>query len=305
LPNYFISYIEPEKNNGHEDPMLQEFTFGDLKLNGEKLLGLSRGDYLFFHKTIYNKRYITAYYWVEEVHLVQSVLNDPLIMEKYHNHHLKKKPSQLDCNEAVVFGNPIRSKVLDVPLEITEDLLNNLSKKANLNPNQSPLAAMSSALRTWKELNEADVKLLLHLIKDNEKAGRLTKNILSTEEVFQVLERDIEKFIARNPEVLGEGYTLERQQHIFSDDSRLDLLLNDPTRNCKIVVEIKKGNIGREAKQQIKHYMKLCKEELGLTDVRGIIVCAGISPFFESELLDARKENIYVKNFGWKFDIND
>lgn len=303
MPNYLIGYVEAEKNNGHEDPLLNEFTYGDLKTNGEKLLCLKKGDLLFFHKTIYDKRYITAYYWVEEVHLVNNLINDPFILEKFNNHHLKKQISQLDTSEAIVFGNPIRSRVLENPLEITPNILKQLSRKANLNPNQTPLAAITSALRTWKELDDKDVTLLLDLINENEKSGRLSNTTLSTEEVFQILERDIEKFIAKNPEILGHGYILEKQQHVFSDDSRLDLLLYDQMNDYRVVVEIKKGMIGREAKQQIKHYMKLCKNELGYYNIKGIIVCAGILPYFESELLEAKKDNIFVKTFGWNFNI--
>ncbi len=306
MPNFLIGYKDAEKNNGHEDPMLHEFTYGDLKVNGEKLLSLKKGDFLFFHKTIYDKRYITAYYLVEEVHLVRKAIKDPLIMGKYNNHHLQKSSNQLGINETVVFGNPLRSKVLDVPLEITKGLLNQLSRKANLNPDQTQLAAISSALRTWKELNQQDANLLISLIHENEKVGRLTSTTLSTEEVYQVLERDIEKFIANNPEILGgKNITIEKQQYIFSDESRLDLLLHDTSTNCRIVVEIKKGKIGREAKQQIKHYMKLCKEELGYSDVKGIIICDGILPYFENELLDAKKENIFVQTYGWRLHIND
>ncbi|MDI3311338.1 MAG: endonuclease NucS [Thermoanaerobacterium sp.] len=305
MPNYLIGYVDAEKNNGHEDPMLSEFTYGDLKTNGGKLLGLKKGDILFFHKSIYDKRFITAYYYVEEVDLVRNLMNDPFISKKFNNPHLKKHENQLDDNETIVFGNPIRSKILDKPLEITPILLNQLSKKANLNPKLTPLAAISSALRTWKELSDEDVRLLLRLINENEKSGRLSNTTLSSEEVFQILERDIEKLIAGNPKILGEGLILEKQQYIFSDDSRLDLLLHDKKNDCRVVVEIKKGKIGREAKQQIKHYMKMCQKELGYSNIKGIIVCAGILPYFESELLDARKENIFVKTFGWKFHINN
>src|SRR5699024_6523822 len=197
----------------------------------------------------------------------------------------------------------IRSRKLENPLELTPELLNQLTQKPNLSPNQTTLAAISSALRAWKILNNEDVDFLLQCIDENEKSGRLSNTTLSTEEVFEVLERDIEKFIAINPEILGEGYILEKQQHIFSDDSRLDLLLYDKENDCRVVVEVKKGMIGREAKHQVKRYMKLCKKELGYSNIKGLIVCAGILPYFESELLDAKKDNIFVKTFGWNFNI--
>ncbi|MGR5873853.1 hypothetical protein ACT7DH_00810 [Bacillus pacificus] len=138
--------------------------------------------------------------------------------------------------------------------------MSKLSRPANLNPNQSLLSAISSALRTWKELNPSDINLLLDLIEQNESKGRLTNRVLTAEEVFQILERDIEKFIISNPSILDVNYKIEKSQHIFSDESRLDLLLRDTTNNEFIVLEIKKGPIDRNALNQIKHYIKLCKK---------------------------------------------
>jgi hypothetical protein len=302
--NYLIGYKDAERNFGHEDPMLTEYTYGESGANTEKLLKVQKGDFLFFHKTIHNKRYITAYYLVEEVVLVKDIKQNLLIMNKYDNPHLKKEIQQLTPSECIAFGNPIQSKVLQVPLEITPELLSKLSRSANLNPNQTLLSAISSALRTWKELNPSDINLLLDLIEQNESKGRLTNRVLTAEEVFQILERDIEKFIISNPSILDANYTIEKSQHIFSDESRLDLLLRDTTNNEFIVVEIKKGPIDRNALNQIKHYIKLCKEELKLNTVKGILVGSGTSPSFEDDINKAKKDRIIVRNYGWGFTIN-
>ncbi|MGE6366908.1 endonuclease NucS domain-containing protein [Bacillus paramycoides] len=302
--NYLIGYKDAERNFGHEDPMLKEYTYGESKSNAEKLLKVKKGNFLFFHKTVHNKRYITAYYLVEEVALVKNIKHNQLIMKKYDNPHLKKELAQLTPGECIVFGNPILSKVLQVPLEITPELLSELSRPANLNSGQNLLSAISSALRTWKELNQSDINLLLDLIEKNESKGRLTNRVLTAEEVFQILERDIEKFIISNPTILSENYTIEKSQHIFSDESRLDLLLRDTTNNEFIVVEIKKGPIDRNALNQIKHYIKLCKKELQLNTVKGILVGNGISPSFEDDISKAKKDGIIVRNYGWKFTIN-
>ncbi|MFK4426596.1 endonuclease NucS domain-containing protein [Bacillus mycoides] len=302
--NYLIGYKDAERNFGHEDPMLTEYTYGESGANTEKLLKVQKGDFLFFHKTIHNKRCITAYYLVEEVVLVKDIKQNLLIMNKYDNPHLKKEIQQLTPSECIAFGNPIQSKVLQVPLEITPELLSKLSRSANLNPNQTLLSAISSALRTWKELNPSDINLLLDLIEQNESKGRLTNRVLTAEEVFQILERDIEKFIISNPSILDANYTIEKSQHIFSDESRLDLLLRDTTNNEFIVVEIKKGPIDRNALNQIKHYIKLCKEELKLNTVKGILVGSGTSPSFEDDINKAKKDRIIVRNYGWGFTIN-
>ncbi|PEC86054.1 hypothetical protein COK00_29245 [Bacillus cereus] len=302
--NYLIGYKDAERNFGHEDPMLTEYTYGESGANTDKLQKVQKGDFLFFHKTIHNKRYITAYYLVEEVLIVKDIKQNRLIMNKYDNPHLKKEIQQLTPSECIAFGNPIQSKVLQVPLEITPELLSKLSRPANLNPNQSLLSAISSALRTWKELNPSDINLLLDLIEQNESKGRLTNRVLTAEEVFQILERDIEKFIISNPSILDVNYKIEKSQHIFSDESRLDLLLRDTTNNEFIVVEIKKGPIDRNALNQIKHYIKLCKKELKLNTVKGILVGSGIAPSFEDDINKAKRDGITVRNYGWGFTIN-
>lgn len=302
--NYLIGYKDAERNFGHEDPMLTEYTYGESGANTDKLQKVQKGDFLFFHKTIHNKRYITAYYLVEEVVIVKDIKQNRLIMNKYDNPHLKKEIHQLTPSECIAFGNPIQSKVLQVPLEITPELLSKLSRPANLNPNQSLLSAISSALRTWKELNPSDINLLLDLIEQNESKGRLTNRVLTAEEVFQILERDIEKFIISNPSILDVNYKIEKSQHIFSDESRLDLLLRDTTNNEFIVLEIKKGPIDRNALNQIKHYIKLCKKELKLNTVKGILVGSGIAPSFEDDINKAKRDGITVRNYSWGFTIN-
>ncbi|MGG3507978.1 endonuclease NucS domain-containing protein [Paenibacillus lautus] len=302
--NFLIGYLDAERNNGHEDPMLNEFTYGESSNNTTNLLNVSKGDYLFFHKTIHEKRYITAYYYVEKVMSVKVAQHNSLIIHKFNNPHLKKATNLLTNNECIAFGNPIFSKKLDVPLEITPQLLSKLSKPANLNSNQPPLAAISSALRTWKQLNSNDITLLMDEINRNEEKGRLTNNILSSNEVFQVLERDIEKLIASQPTILDDNYTLERSQIVFSDDSRLDLLLKDRVNNEYIVVEIKKGAIDRQALNQIKHYIKQCQKELGLSIVKGIIIGSSISKYYEAEIINAKKDGITTRTYGWRFAIN-
>lgn len=101
--------------------------------------------------------------------IVKDAINDPLIMGKYENPHLKRDLVDLQENETIVFGDPIRSKVLEGPLELTGNILKKLSRPARLNPNQTLLAAMSSALRTRKKLNEHDINFLTKLVKENEK----------------------------------------------------------------------------------------------------------------------------------------
>lgn len=45
----------------HEDPNLEEFTYGNVGSRARKMKNILKiGDYIFFHTTINGKRYITA-----------------------------------------------------------------------------------------------------------------------------------------------------------------------------------------------------------------------------------------------------
>ncbi|SIS64837.1 endonuclease NucS domain-containing protein [Salimicrobium flavidum] len=293
--NYLIGYKDPEKNGGHEDPVLREFTYGHRK----KLKQVKPGDYLFFHTMIYNKRYITAYYYVQEVTLVKDAVKDALITQKFTNHHLYDAFSEEE--ERIAFGNPIRSRVLEKPLEVTKELLESLENKCNINEQMTLQAAMSASLRIWKTLGKEDITLLLERIEEEEREGTLGRK-LRTEEVVQVLERDIEEYISEHPEELEQGMKVLRRQYIFRNQRRLDLLMKDKDGEL-VVVEVKKGRIGRDAKQQIHHYMKQVKKEWDVAHVRGIIICAGVLPYFEEELVKAQKDGVFVKRYGWRMDF--
>lgn len=35
MANYLIPYVDPKKLEGHEDPMIDEFTYGDVNVRGK------------------------------------------------------------------------------------------------------------------------------------------------------------------------------------------------------------------------------------------------------------------------------
>ena len=60
--NLLIPYIHLYKDT---DSLFEEYTYGDSKFRARKLKNeLKKGDYVFFHMSIRNKKYITAYYVV-------------------------------------------------------------------------------------------------------------------------------------------------------------------------------------------------------------------------------------------------
>ena len=52
----------------HEDPILEEFTYGDVDSRARKMKNnLKKGDHIFFHTRINGRKYITAYYVIDRV----------------------------------------------------------------------------------------------------------------------------------------------------------------------------------------------------------------------------------------------
>ena len=52
----------------HPDPLFEEYTYGEGGARGKKLKNhVKKGDYIFFHTSKRNQKYITAYYIVDRV----------------------------------------------------------------------------------------------------------------------------------------------------------------------------------------------------------------------------------------------
>ena len=71
------------------------------------------------------------------------------------------------------------------------------------------------------------------------------ETILSTDEVTEVIEKDLENFIEKNPNLIGEFLRLEKRQ-LDTPVGRIDLLFKDKKGDL-IVVELKLNRIGRDA----------------------------------------------------------
>jgi hypothetical protein len=74
----------------HEDPLFKEYTYGDERARARKMKSdLHKGDYLFFHTSRLGKKYITAYYVVDQVKDTRVAAEDPAIRRKYKNPHIE------------------------------------------------------------------------------------------------------------------------------------------------------------------------------------------------------------------------
>ena len=75
-------------------------------------------------------------------------------------------------------------------------------------------------------------------------------------------ERDLEEAICLEPQLLFDHPVrlLDRQHYIYSDESGrhfVDLLFDDKNANAVILVELKRGRLGREHEAQLKRYLAL------------------------------------------------
>lgn len=297
--NRLIPY---KPSRAHPDPDLAEFTYGNVKGYARKLMSNWRkGDYFFFHIGRNSKKYITAYYVVDRVRGTAQACRDGAIRAKYKNPHIIEciagKRAQNGEEDAIVFGDPITSRVFQRPLLFDRKLAEKLSLKIKFPTNRTETQAIGSATRNWRDLTNADVKVLLKQGAANEKRVR-RNNLRSTDEVGETLERDIENYIARNPSLLGKGLKLVRNQQRLGD-GRLDLLFENKRGNW-VIVELKLNRIGRDAVKQIKAYIECLRKEND-KKVSGVIICSGVMPIFGDELRKEKDIQIFIH--GWDLRV--
>jgi len=103
-----------------------------------------------------------------------------------------------------------------------------------------------------------------------------------------MLEKDIENLIAAYPEEFfpGEGFKLISQQY-FIEGRRIDILFEDKLGR-KIIVEVKRGILTREAAGQIAEYYGLLKEK-ERNNFFELILCANVIP---------KERRLFLENIG-------
>ena len=286
----------------HPDPFFEEFTYGDSGARARKLKNnLKKGDYVFFHTSIGEKKYITAYYVVDRVLDTAEVIKDRNIVAKYKNPHISEflsgKRTDKD-DDVVLFGDPITSRIIEKPLIFDKTLAEKLSLNINFPKGKTETQTIGSATRAWRELTAKDVEVLLEATKSSEKEGVGIDTILSTDEVTEIIEKDIEKFIEKNPSLAGENLRLKRRQ-LDTPVGRIDLLFEDKKGN-PIVIELKLNKIGRDAINQLKRYMNWVKKETE-KEVTGVIICKGVIPAFEEDLKKLKDIKIFC--YGWQLKV--
>jgi len=285
----------------HHDPNLEEFTYGDVKARARKLKrDLKRGDYVFFHTTIRGRRYITAYYVVDRVLGTSEAAANKAIVSKYQSPHIKEylEGERRDFDDTLLVGDPILSRKLPRPLLFNRALAEKLSLGISFKKGFTENQCISSATRQWRKLTGKDVRRLLREIKKGEEKGITSDVVLSTDEVLEIREVDLENFIVNNVHLLGSNLTLVGRQG-DTRAGRLDLLFEDKNKNL-VVVELKLNEIGRYAVYQLRGYIRQLRDDTK-KKVRGIIICKDILPTFVEEFRKLR--NIQIFHYGWNLKV--
>ena len=166
--NLLIPYV---KLPDHHDPMLQEFTYGDVDQRGRKLRALQEGDCIFFHTTIQGGgKCITAYYTVARVMDTKDVVKAPELVSKYHNPHIGDLLAGEDRgrDNVMVFGDPITSRMLTTPLPFNRNWRDAFRWTSRSQQERTESQAIGSATRAWRELTENDVRILEKAIRVSE-----------------------------------------------------------------------------------------------------------------------------------------
>jgi len=283
----------------HSDPMFDEWTYGDGGSRGRKLRDqVQKGDFLFFHTTLRGRKYVTAYFVAEQSMDTMDVVRDRALSAKYKNPHIQEfidgARDYPDSDDVILFGDPLRSRVLDVPLPFDRGLARKLSLGVRFPRGRSDSLAIGSATRTWRELSDKDVNAILREAKRRETEGS-KRMVLSSEEVSEFLEKDIERCLHAEPGLVGRGLRVVGRQ-VDTDVGRIDLLCED-RRGGKTVVEVKLGNIGNDAVNQLRRYMSWVRKG-SRKPVSGILVCKGVLPAFEDEFRHLK--NIHILCYGWQ-----
>jgi hypothetical protein len=303
--NLLVPYV---KLPDHNDPLFEEFTYGDVGQRARKLKTLQQGDHVFFHTTKEGRKCITAYYTVARVMDTKDVVKNLDLSSKFKNPHIsrwRKHKRYSGDDDVIVFGDPITSRIASKPLTFDKRLAARLSLNIRFPNGRMESQAIGSATRSWRQLSDRDVRILQEAIADcqeaNEDGDVRLDGILTTEEVSQVVERHIEGLLARNPSLVSLSVASVRRQ-VETDDGRIDLLMDTKTGQI-VVLEVKLHRIGRDAVKQLRNYMNWVGKGRGKRSVSGIIICEGVLPAFAEEL--AKLKDIKIMCYGWCLKLRE
>lgn len=160
MADMMVNYTFECARNGHIDPNFNNLAYGSSNKRGKAIENnLNSGSILFFNTTIHDRKYITAYFYVDRL-LIKG--RDDIII------------ANLGCDassdEVVVLGRRELSKILTCPLEIEENLLVSLTSfnitEDYFNNKRSRLEAIKDKTFNHMVISADDTNKLLKLCEN-------------------------------------------------------------------------------------------------------------------------------------------
>jgi hypothetical protein len=158
-----ITYSAERANAGHVDPNFTQLVYGNSGRNGKIIEKNSNvGSYIFFNARIGNKRYITAYFYIEKI-----------LLKGKHDQEIASLNCSAKDDEVIVIGSRLFSKVLTIPLDFDRELIEKI-KSYNANHDYfenkkldkiGELEAIKDKTLNPKIITEEEKELLIELCK--------------------------------------------------------------------------------------------------------------------------------------------
>lgn len=114
-----------------------------------------------------------------------------------------------------------------------------------------------------------------------------------------ILERDLQAYLAKNLDALGEHLKFVATEHILPI-GRVDILARD-RGNSLVAIELKIGPVTRDAVGQLQSYMGALGKEGAPWSVRGILVGAALDEGARSALSVARDITFVQYSIAFQF----
>jgi RecB family endonuclease NucS len=119
-------------------------------------------------------------------------------------------------------------------------------------------------------------------------------------------ERDLQKALVRQAEKLFLGYkifgeNLEGMEYQI-EGKRIDLLLDNPSKNELLAIELKLGTAGFKAFGQISMYLGLLKKVFPQKNIKGIIIAEKIDESLKYAI--ATNENVKIMEYKIEIALN-
>lgn len=159
-----VTYSAEKAQTGHVDPNFTDLVYGD---SGEKSIIMERnledGSFVFFNARIANKRYITAYYYVEKI-----------LKKGEHDNEIAAINASAKEDRLIIVGSRNFSKILTVPLPLDRELMEELRSfgadkdyfDEKLEKGYSELVAIKDKTLNHKLITEEEKEFLVGLCEN-------------------------------------------------------------------------------------------------------------------------------------------